>query len=216
MTKKKGPPRVGAEWRQGRWTYRFVVEEQDGFAVLAGLSITPTGAEPRLGLTADVRTPAGGITSGVLRAFSIPQRIGNELRLGTILAAVEGAEKVLGPGGRLAGFPPVVRVPAEGKRRPGRPGLDPRYFASLAVAYERRVRAGSRTPVADIARERRVASRTITNHANRARALGLLTKGLPGRAGGTATQKARRILAEAATETTTKRATKRGKGKGSR
>ncbi len=81
------------------------------------------------------------------------------------------------------------------------------FYLAWAVAYAERIRAGSRTPIKDLARRPQVriegyvsrrgptgAAGTVRDIVHRARTRGLLTESAVGRAGGELTAKAMRLL----------------------
>jgi hypothetical protein len=92
-------------------------------------------------------------------------------------------------------------------RRPGRAGRPEDFYLAWAVAYADRIRAGSRSPIKDLARRPpvriegyvsrggpTVAAGTVRDIVHRARTRGLLTESPVGRAGGELTAKAMRLL----------------------
>lgn len=168
------------------------MEEQDGTLVLASLQIAPTGSDFKGMELASTRVPRGGITSEVVRAFKIEERLLNVARLAAISRTP------------LLRFSSTVRV---SKPKRGRPGLGDLYYAQIAVEYEERGLAGSRRPVADMAEAHHQSPERMTAIVSAARRYGFLTKAEQGKPGGRATAKARRLIEQAS------RGEPRGKGK---
>jgi transposase-like protein len=79
--------------------------------------------------------------------------------------------------------------------RPGRRGRPDAYYAGIAQHYVRRLQAGSRTPVRDIAEKFDYSVSMVNNWVAEARKRKLLTQAPPGRAGGELTAKATELLA---------------------
>jgi hypothetical protein len=156
----------------------------------------------------DAPVTGDGITARALRKVPVgPEVIADQLKAPPVLA-----KWGLDPTGfRLA----ATKAP----RRPGSRGRPDLYYAQLAQAYAERVAAGSRSPVADLARE--LSSRRqpfshayIRDQVHEARRRGLLTKPPRGKPGGVLTDKARRELLREDTDTP-KRSTRR-RARGSR
>ncbi len=85
--------------------------------------------------------------------------------------------------------------------RPGRRGYPLRHYAELAVQYEEWRLSGDR--LATLAKQKHMSESALRAALGAARRKGLLTPAPPGRAGGSATEKARAILRAAAEKTST-------------
>jgi hypothetical protein len=85
-------------------------------------------------------------------------------------------------------------TPAPATRSRGRTGRPDPFYARIASEYLDRIAAGSRRPVADVARKRGLADTVVRDAIHAARQRGLLTKGRQGRPGGALTPEAERLL----------------------
>lgn len=151
-----------------------------------------------------------------------PKRPGGQWRaevLGVLATELEGERTV---GGKKVSFPPLGNgidaqllrripfsvtseyvgrvskpVPQEEQEKPRKKGALPEHFyAKLAAAYVARLKAGSRRPLADLARRRKLSYEQIRDAIHTARnQLSLLTKSrVQGQPGGQLTEKAEKLL----------------------
>ena len=171
------------------WRIQAVFTEQEGLPILKELHITPDSRQ---------QVPAGGITSRWLRSLKLTPA------LDAIRAAA--ASEIVSPGIRI--YPDWVGDRAEEldrdlfleqtlrlaeadlHRRPGRPPLPDRIYAQVAIEYERIVNGGSTTPIPDLAKKLGYSPTRTRDLIWQARQRGYLTPTRPGRAGGSATEKA--------------------------
>jgi hypothetical protein len=86
----------------------------------------------------------------------------------------------------------VKRMIAEHRAADG--SITDKYLAALSVAYEELAPRGRGVSIA-LARALDIATTTLKGHLVRAREDGYLSKAVPGREGGEATDKARKLLA---------------------
>jgi hypothetical protein len=86
----------------------------------------------------------------------------------------------------------LLATPIGGHKRPGRRGHPDDYYARLALEYEEWQRSGDRLSV--MAARRFLSEPALRASLGTARRKGFLTPAPPGRAGGSATEKAKRIL----------------------
>ncbi len=124
-----------------------------------------------------------------------------ELKLGSLLAEQQAAIThdlgLFGDDGNASGSPRELRAVYEvGQHRVDADKIDPRELGYLvdALRYVELVGLGDATPARTLARHLGMSLRTIQTRIARARALGYLTKGSKGRAGGDLTDKARSAL----------------------
>jgi hypothetical protein len=86
-------------------------------------------------------------------------------------------------------------LPPRQRRGPGgRKGRPLKAFAEVAAAYVAAVEAGSKRPVVDVARVRKVPPSQVRDTIRRARLLGLLTTARHGVRGGSLTSQAKTLL----------------------
>jgi hypothetical protein len=181
----------------GGWSVvYFVAASPLGRPIVQSVHVVPSPAGP----CPDERTPPrcartvpeGGLTATYLRErVTLAAHVFEDLPV-----ALKGFE-----GGRFAesarrligslGFDPDVR-PERGRRGPK--GTPDSWYALLAADYLDAIKGGSRSPVADLAKERGMSEVGLRAALNRARKRGLLTRKGTGRAGGTLTPRAVRIL----------------------
>jgi hypothetical protein len=129
--------------------------------------------------------PAGGITARMLR----------EVNITDITARAHAWLRVLaehvsdGPGARRS-WSKTLSVEAA---KPARAGRSDRYYAIWAARYVDKVGSTAR-PIEELAMEWDIKPAHVRDLIHKARERGLLTKGLPGRAGGALTDKGRKAL----------------------
>ena len=180
------------------WTVALGFQEREGELVLAALSVFPTrNDEADRSLNPRVRerelgqwrpdaerVPRGGLSiRRVLRSVTVSAAAREALRQSP------SADDYLA----AAGFVAADRLPAtpsRGKRR------DPVLLAQIAVMYEEALRNGDH-PTVVIAAQIDYSLRSVPGLVRAARDAGYLTPANRGRPSGTATEKARRLLAEA-------------------
>ncbi len=192
----------------GGWTMVEVFEMQDDKPVVAEMKIFPK-QEIETGKTHSVRnfghrspnkwpvggsggdvTPKGGITVSLLR----------EVRLGMTHAAPILADyrKWLTDNkyvdlSWMAESLPESGKPSRAAKGAARRQTD-RYYSQIAVDYERLCAEGNRAPVKTMAEERDLDIGKMRSHVHRARRNGFLSDVYQGQTGGTATNKALKIL----------------------
>jgi hypothetical protein len=177
--------------------YRLLI--QDGHPVIAELRIFP--AEPVRDMAGrwsaevlghNAKAPHGGITARLLRCVRLGEHI-NEL--GKIIRwwRQKGGDELFEPDAMLGrrGF----KAEGEQKSRRGRPQVKrDLFFAKFAADYEKLLRAGSRKPVAEIAKRRKLPKEKVRAVIHEARKRRLFSKGIQGKGGGTLTNKAQELL----------------------
>ncbi len=199
---------VGADWIAA---YRLT--PQNGMPVIAELRVFPAEVSHStpgrwsgewLGVHAHV--PAGGLTARQVKRVRTAIHV---RRMGDLLH--QWRKKMVTVSdvkfGSIWGDEPSTASPrAAWKRssaaervgnhqgRPGRKRRPPEYYLDVAVAYARAVEAGSRHPIADVARALGRPLPWVRDMVHRARALGLLTRTSRGRLGGVLTKEARGLL----------------------
>jgi hypothetical protein len=88
--------------------------------------------------------------------------------------------------------PGAVSRPPTGKR--GRPGLGARFYAEVARDYVRACEKNPSSPITELGRRRQIEPARARDFVRRARELGMLTAGRPGKPGGRVTEKAAALL----------------------
>lgn len=184
------------------WRVHARVISHRGMPVIASLTVEPRRPD---------RIPVGGVTARLLRSVPImrfyealtasgpPPGLAGDALIAARVAHAKGR----GPKPRAA--PVGARQLAEMSgltelddfdrvRRPGRRGRDDATYAVWAARYVKTCAAGSRRPIADLAKEHGETTRSVRDRVQRARERGLLEGGIQGRPGGRLTKKAERIL----------------------
>jgi hypothetical protein len=167
----------------------------------------PNPALPRPGWSeqpGDV--PEGGMPGRALRALRLTDAMESFEDYLKHLKATRG-EYFSDEAKMWLGMRPAERRRVRVGHRPGRAGRPDSFYATWAAAYVRRLHAGSRRPVQDLAASppiriegyvsngHSVSPETVRAILNRARARGLLTASPIGRAGGSLTPRAEEVLA---------------------
>jgi hypothetical protein len=179
------------------WVAASRVISQDGQLAIAELRIFPaekqrrmraddpgTWSAERLGGAA--KAPPGGLRASVLPRVPLTTHYRFAQEFATELDAMD----------LIAGLRTPERVkPKESRPRRGRKGRPDLFYAEIAQAYVRAVEAGSRSPVLDVARRRRLPPPRMRDAVFEARERGLLARQAPGRGVGYLTQKAVALLA---------------------
>lgn len=133
--------------------------------------------------------PKAGLSARLLRKVSIRADVGISREIMAELHAHWGedvwAAEALGRYGLTA-----AALRSEAASRPGRRGHDDRFYATIALDYDRRIRSGSRRPVADLASKLNLSPATVGGLVHKARRRGFLTASPPGQPGGSATPRA--------------------------
>lgn len=181
---RRDRPTTGAGTLSGRdeWSIECEVVNESGLLVLASLRLAPTGT-----------LPPSGLTSAVL----------DEVRVGELLreayGAVQRAEREVG-GWEVAGGGTMHVPAAEARRRTGRAGRSDLWYAKLARDYLDLIAAGSKRPRADLAERSGIKPELVRDQLGEARRRGLLEGGARGRAGGTLSDAAKRLIQEEAAQ----------------
>jgi hypothetical protein len=136
-------------------------------------------------LGVDARVPAGGIPADILR----------HIRLGETRRFHEEFRGWLQKARRTKAAVPSVAATKGGKLKRGRRAKHSEEFlATLARDYVDALTTATRSPVADVARNRSLAASQVRDLLHRARHLALLTPTRSGRSGGQLTDRALGIL----------------------
>jgi len=164
----------------------------------------PAGAWSAEILGVDAPAPEGAIPADVLRSLKVTQYREFSSQFGRWLLSKRAAPyRNARP---KKGQKIVVRLPPHvleqgtfGKRRRGRPGRKDSFYADVARRYTEALAAGSRQPIADLAKQLNRVDRETTNEKARdmvrkARTLGFLSRTTRGRLGGELTDEAQTIL----------------------
>jgi hypothetical protein len=163
------------------WWVDAELELRDGALIVRSVRLQPYGTAARPDGAMIGPTPEGGMTAEVLRSVPLA-KLRNMLlehpRAREMLSATYGSEHV---------------AALEAARRPGRAGRDDVFYAGWAAEY---VDAGSSKPNAKLAERHGLDVATIREFVHEARRRDLLTKGVPGKAGGALTPKAKKLLAQ--------------------
>jgi hypothetical protein len=189
---------------------RFV--PQEGHPVVAELRVFPRTGTPGVlshhdpldgqwvevtrGLTPEVPTPEGGLTSRALRGIHLGRAL--ELTYSQIMDAFERERRY--PGSRALVSEVYTEEAVSVPRQPGRKGRDDRFYAAVAAAYTAALEDGSRQPVVAAAKtlssawEGTYNATYVRDLLHVARQRGLLTRPPKGRAGGHLTDKGRALL----------------------
>ncbi len=122
--------------------------------------------------------PDGGVSARLLRC----------IRLTDLQELVAASLSEAPDEGRASGF--------AGVGRPGSAGRPDRYFAEWAFAYAKKLAEGSRSPIKDLAAEHGRSAGQVRDLIHDARVRGLLSRERQGRAAGSLTPKAIRLLRE--------------------
>jgi transposase-like protein len=155
---------------QGNVTGEVQFEEHDGHRVIIAIYLRSSSAE----------RPKGGVDYRTIR----------ELALSDVQGQVDRA---IATDERLGRIPSSLM---EGLRtQPSKPRRDDLFYAQIAQEYTER--RDSRSPVADLAREKNVSQPTMRDWLREARKRKLLESVGQGRAGGEVTAKAHRVLRDA-------------------
>jgi hypothetical protein len=149
------------------------------------LGVGAGGAAPLIGPAVDGPAVRHGITARVLRRVRLGEHRRYASTMMSRLRRRQGRDRLTAWG--FAG--PRTR-PVAGEPR-GRPD---RVYAEIAGAYVARLAAGSRRPVADLARRRKLAESVVRDMIHEARARGMLTAGRQGVPGGQLTAHAEQLL----------------------
>jgi hypothetical protein len=163
----------------GGWAAWYRIVAQDGAPIIAEVRVCPADAVPddapgessaRL-LGHRATAPRAGVTAELLRRV----RVGEYLKeAGDILESMRPFEPLVADRGFTD--PP--------RRGPGRKGHSNEFYAQLADDYVTAIKAGSRSPAADVARRRRLSAPRVRDMLHEARHRGLLTPAtMPGRRG---------------------------------
>ena len=181
------------------WVVAVRILPQDGQPVVGELRVFPSEpGRPVYGgrwsaevLGDKAKVPRGGLTARLLREV----RIGESLRFFT--SGFRDRHKswleLIGiwPQGRRGYTLPSTRNVSRLGRR-GKPDI---FYANIAKDYVKRVIAGSRSPVKEMAKARRFPPENMRDMVHEARRRGLLTSGKQGKLGGGLTDEVRAILA---------------------
>lgn len=152
-----------------------------------------------VGMERDVRLTATTFTTEAYRTGlpappdGLTARLLRRLKIGALEAAAR--RKMAEEQRIVTALPPSWAK--EAGRRPGRGGRDDLHYARIAAAYVTTHQAGSKRPVADVARLLHASPKTVSNALYKARERGLLTGGARGKAGGQLTSKAASVLQQA-------------------
>lgn len=122
--------------------------------------------------------PDGGVSARLLRCIRL-----TDLQELVAASLAESADE-----GRASGL--------AGLGRPGSAGRPDRYFAEWAFAYAKKLAEGSRSPIKDLAAEHGRSPGQVRDLIHDARVRGLLSRERQGRAAGSLTPKAIRLLRE--------------------
>lgn len=201
-----------------RWTaaYRYVL--QDGALVVAEVRVFPDDTPvlrlraraQMLGLPfegfwsgdvlgseeAAASVPRGGLTARKLRQLHLRGANAMTDRYAVTIRKSYGDDGELFEADLLAALDEIGEEP----RRPGRAGRPDSFYAQVASTYVRAQEAGSSRPTKDAAEALGLKQSYVRDVLHDARERGLLTKTLPGRAGGRLTAKARRLLVKEETK----------------
>lgn len=180
-----------------RWRAAFRLMESDDTFVVAEVRLFPRDEFPgrphgewrasKLGLLAGLL--AGERKSGNKHASFAPLGSGITARL---LREIPFAEHI-----RFAGHVPQRNRPEADELKDGpRRGRSDLFYARLAASYAARTDAGSRRPVADVARTVKMSTAQVRDAIHTARQRGLLTKAAAGRPGGALTPRGAALLAK--------------------
>lgn len=165
------------------WWVDAVLELRDGALLVRSVRLQPYGTGKRPDGTMIGPTPEGGITAEVLRSIPLA-KLRNVLledpRLREILGAAYGSEHV---------------AALEAARRPGRAGREDVFYAGWAAEYVDAA-AGSSRPNVLLAQRHGLEASTVREFIAEARRRKLLTTGSLGKAGGSLTPIAKRLLAK--------------------
>ena len=174
-----GPHGGGFSWisPDGLWRCIGFVDVVEGHAVVKGLQLEPAS-----------KTPPGGITSSTMRAIPIG-RFQSEVRANLMKIPDWFARGELPDGTPL--FDEEIRqrmkAAADAVRssdlRRGRPSLPDEHFENVAHMYLEQQRKGTRRILLRLGEALGVERDTARDWVHRARVLGFLTPGQPGRGG---------------------------------
>jgi hypothetical protein len=197
---------VWSEMVYGDWIVaaRLILQPDDLKLAITEWRVFPNEADRKpgtwsgelLGVTAKV--PGPGLTSRLLRrmARAVPLLVAEDERSLRALLAGAGIDDT--------SMHQPTATSAGGKGRPKLPDL---RYAQIAKAYVGALKRGSRRPVQDVAKRRRLSESTVRNMIHTARARQLLTAAEWGAPGGSLLPRAQKLLEE---NTATKR--RRAKG----
>jgi hypothetical protein len=149
------------------WQVSVAFANREGKASVESIYIEPTSDPPRDALTT---------------------RLLRRIRLGELLAQAQAQV----PSGAGEHFQFLAQTPRRGRRRL----ISDLELAGLAVAYEAACTTSAAQPRLVLAKERKESPGRVRDLIHEARRRGLLSPAVPGKAGGTATAEARRLLAE--------------------
>jgi len=173
---------VTVKHEHGRWLITARVNRQGNRFVLVGLSIAPrTNA-----------TPPGGLQHAHIRGIPVA-------RFAPFAEAAIARFDPASATGRL--FLEVANRKLRPKTVPARPrprrafGRDDRFYAEVAAEYLDAHHHGSRSPVRDLAKARKVTPAQARDLVHEARVRGLLSPGTPGSSGGRLLERALVLLA---------------------
>jgi hypothetical protein len=176
-------------------TVLFLSPKRSGIWLTLTLILDATESVTRFEVRQQYTERAGEIPIGtrLLRSVSLGHlaREGlKELRK----RAERGTDPRFDPAGRESALTTSLALHSKpaGHKRPGRRGHPPDHYARLAVEYEAWQRTGERLAV--LAKQKHMSESALRAALNAARSKGLLTKAPPGRAGGSATAKAKAVL----------------------
>jgi len=193
----------------GGWTLVEVFEMQDDKPIVAEMKIFPKQPEAETGKTRSVRSfghrspnkwPVGGSSGDVTPKGGITVSLLREVRLGMTHAApiLEDYREWLTDNKYVDLSSMAESLPESGKPSRAAKGEARRqtdeYYSRIAVDYERFCAEGNRAPVKTMAEEREVDIGKMRSHVHRARRNGFLSDVVQGQTGGTATEKAKRVL----------------------
>ena len=177
------------------WTAAARLAVQDGRVIVSELRVFPRDRELGAGVAGLWRgevlgpratVPVGGLKSELLRRVRLPKYAAR-------------AEEVVEAWRRAGGMPedsardslPGLEASTPGRRRPRRPD---RFYAELAAEYVRTLEQGSRRPVEDVRKRRRLSAAQVRDMIHEARGRGLLSPGQQGAPGGYLLPKAEQLL----------------------